>query len=265
MEIGTLIHLYYMKAHKIEIPNPCSEDWNEMTPQSYGRHCKSCNVVVRDFSKLSDTQIQYLLANSNGRICGQFREDQLNRAISVDRYRSAPDLLAVVLGMTVLLSAYPTYSSDLSYEAPRISLISMLNDDTTQVEKHQDYANIQFLIVSEETQEPIPFVKVILRGQNGEVYFRAESDFDGIVSFKLTPDQLDGAVSLQLRSYDYVDTLLNWDQSWVADGTYTIPLYNEIIMLRGDVEFVPMEKRKSERQQKREERRNKKTVGKIKF
>ena len=39
------------------IPNPCSEDWNTMTPDDNGRFCGSCQKVVIDFTTYSTHEI----------------------------------------------------------------------------------------------------------------------------------------------------------------------------------------------------------------
>ncbi|MGL5275622.1 hypothetical protein [Myroides sp.] len=36
--------------YRIEIPEPCHEDWNLMIPQEKGRHCTVCDKVVMDFT-----------------------------------------------------------------------------------------------------------------------------------------------------------------------------------------------------------------------
>lgn len=214
---------------------------------------------------MSDTQIHYVLSNSNTSVCGRFREDQLNRDFVVQRYRNAPDLLAVVLGMTVLLSAYPAYSNSPVYETPQISLINMLDEDTVKVSDDHDYVKIQFEIVSKEFQEPIPFAKVIVKGVDGEIYAGAESDFDGIASFKLTPDQLEGASILAVQSFDYGNEVFVWDANWKGDNRYKIELENQVILLKGDVYIEPIKDKKTERQQRREDRKQPKKMGKFKF
>ena len=66
-------------AYKISIPNPCHEDWNNMDPISEGRFCHACQHVLTDFTQLSRQEIaHYIQQNKNSRICGRFRNDQLD-------------------------------------------------------------------------------------------------------------------------------------------------------------------------------------------
>ena len=71
------------KYLKLEIPSPCSQNWNEMTPEKQGRFCSSCQKTVTDFTQMSDSQLlQFFKKNKEGG-CGRFREDQLSTEILI--------------------------------------------------------------------------------------------------------------------------------------------------------------------------------------
>lgn len=61
------------------IPEPCHEDWNNMTPEGRGRFCASCNKQVVDFSLMSDQQVLNYFKNATGNTCGRFANEQLER------------------------------------------------------------------------------------------------------------------------------------------------------------------------------------------
>lgn len=66
--------------YRISIPKPCLEDWNAMTPNEQGRFCMQCAKTVTDFTGMSTPEIQsYLLANSDKKVCGRFRGEQLEK------------------------------------------------------------------------------------------------------------------------------------------------------------------------------------------
>ena len=67
---------------KIQIPKPCRENWNEMTPQEQGRHCAKCDKVVQDFSQMRDDQIINKV-QSGGSTCGRFYNWQLQKDIQL--------------------------------------------------------------------------------------------------------------------------------------------------------------------------------------
>lgn len=65
--------------NKIYIPNPCSENWNEMSPEEKGRFCSVCSKCVIDFTEKNSQEIQEIIEEkSDDNICGRFYNHQLN-------------------------------------------------------------------------------------------------------------------------------------------------------------------------------------------
>ena len=65
---------------KINIPNPCNENWNNMSPVEKGKHCDSCSKTVVDFSEMDEKGIQqYFIqkATTKESICGHFKAEQV--------------------------------------------------------------------------------------------------------------------------------------------------------------------------------------------
>ena len=66
------------QKYKISIPEPCHENWEEMSPTENGRFCQSCTKNVIDFTGMSPIGIQeYFITNSKREVCGRFRNEQL--------------------------------------------------------------------------------------------------------------------------------------------------------------------------------------------
>jgi hypothetical protein len=67
---------------KISIPTPCHEDWNKMTPNEKGAFCGKCAKTVVDFTKKTATEIRdFLVEQSEKKICGRFMSDQLHKPV----------------------------------------------------------------------------------------------------------------------------------------------------------------------------------------
>ena len=63
----------------IYIPNPCSENWNEMNPEEKGRFCSVCSKCVIDFTEKNASEIQQIIGEkSDESVCGRFYNHQLN-------------------------------------------------------------------------------------------------------------------------------------------------------------------------------------------
>ncbi|SFE54678.1 hypothetical protein SAMN05518672_107167 [Chitinophaga sp. CF118] len=70
------------------IPEPCHEDWNNMLPENKGRHCLQCCKTVIDFTSWEATDIAaYLKANASQKVCGRFKEEQLNEPVEETIHR----------------------------------------------------------------------------------------------------------------------------------------------------------------------------------
>jgi hypothetical protein len=74
------------KTIEFSIPVPCHEKWNEMTPMEKGRFCASCQKNVVDFTTMSDQELIHFLKRRKQETCGRFREDQLDREMSIEAY-----------------------------------------------------------------------------------------------------------------------------------------------------------------------------------
>lgn len=74
------------KVH-LTIPEPCHENWNQMTPQDKGRFCGSCQKQVVDFTTMTDQQLIRFFTEKKeeGSVCGRFHNDQLQRDIITPR------------------------------------------------------------------------------------------------------------------------------------------------------------------------------------
>ena len=64
----------------VNVPKPCHASWEKMHFANDGRHCKACDQVVIDFSRMEDAEIIAWLREKKGeKVCGQFRSDQVKR------------------------------------------------------------------------------------------------------------------------------------------------------------------------------------------
>jgi hypothetical protein len=63
----------------VAIPEPCHENWQQMTPNEQGRHCLSCQKTVVDFTFMSDQEILDHISRASTNVCGRFTNDQLNK------------------------------------------------------------------------------------------------------------------------------------------------------------------------------------------
>lgn len=83
---------------QIQVPSPCNENWNQMTPSEKGRFCSLCAKTVVDFTLMSDAEIKsYLSVRKKDTVCGRFANSQLNRPLTYSKELSYSQKMVVVL------------------------------------------------------------------------------------------------------------------------------------------------------------------------
>jgi carboxypeptidase-like protein len=109
-----------MKENKylIKVDNPCSQDWNSMTPNNAGRFCSHCSKTVIDFEKMTDAEILKVISKSSNELCGRFNTNQLNREIapfeSVTHSRFQKIIAGFLLGISSAKAQQPSIKGDTS-------------------------------------------------------------------------------------------------------------------------------------------------------
>lgn len=121
--------------HKLTIPEPCTENWNKMTPNENGRFCLSCSKTVVDFTEMLADEVQhFFIQNQNQNICGRFKNSQLNtitiqipsRILNNQRYYHKMFLLALYITMgTTLFSC-----QDKNGNKQKIDKVEVIQDGT---------------------------------------------------------------------------------------------------------------------------------------
>ncbi len=93
----------------LSVPEPCSEDWNAMSETEKGRYCAVCDKTLVNFAEMSDEQIAKTIEDKKSKgekVCGHFRNDQLNRPLhTVLQYSRQYISLPVIASGAMLLSS----------------------------------------------------------------------------------------------------------------------------------------------------------------
>ena len=66
---------------KIQISNPCHEEWAGMQADTNGKFCSSCKKSVIDFTHFTDAELKRWFNQNPGNSCGRFKPEQLDRYI----------------------------------------------------------------------------------------------------------------------------------------------------------------------------------------
>lgn len=171
-----------MKKLQLTIPEPCHEDWNQMTPVQKGRFCSLCEKNVFDFTRSTDLQIIETY-NKNNSICGRFLSTQLDRELFYPKKKKSVWLATVFFGMITFwntkMSAQEKPKTEQT-ETPRV----VLGKPAYHPEKESNEITITGIV--SDAVGPIPGVNVIVKGSNNVV----NTDMKGLFKIKAKKDDI---------------------------------------------------------------------------
>jgi len=169
------------KSITVNIPEPCHEDWNKMTPKEQGRHCASCNKTVIDFTTKTDEQIIKTF-ETEGKLCGRFKTQQLNREIVLARKDRNNYLSIAASGLFAFLAL--GNQEIYAQRAPKTVQVDSLK--TPQVKGKITTSILKEKVVSGTVTTasdglPLPGATVLVKGTARG----AQTDFDGNYKLKV--------------------------------------------------------------------------------
>lgn len=195
------------------IPQPCHENWDNMTPEGKGRFCGSCSKQVVDFSLMSDQQVLNYFSSAESKVCGRFANDQLQRAFTPIKEQkkktwwiAAMMPLLFVFGKTnaqkkrnitlgtpamiipdkrpeIMGKIAPGIKPDTSLKANNITITEncfrTIGDTILTSVKTENVKELLFKgkIVDDENKEAISYASVNIKGTNKSVATDAEGNF----------------------------------------------------------------------------------------
>lgn len=175
---------------QITIPQPCSEDWNEMTPQEQGRFCDSCQRCVVDLTGFTDEELYRFLNERKGqKICGRLKSTQLNRRINIPHQpHSTLYKWVIAAGLALVFVASPEESTFAQTPMIQHNIPGIAPD---QPDKVADSIKISGIVV-DNNNDPVISALVIVR--SADIEKQVVTDFDGNYSVTMLPGTYELAV-----------------------------------------------------------------------
>lgn len=195
-------HTYRASSYcmKLTIPSPCSENWNNMTPQGRNKFCASCRKTIIDFSTLSDAAVIRYLQEQPQDVCGRFSNTQLERDLVQD-YRFPFKFSRIAAGMLGLLSLTGAIHAQHNPQRDESGKkIHLAPESKTAVNAQADgTVVIKGKITDRHTGEPLPFVMAGITGTS----INTISDIDGEYTLSIPADRMKAGIILQFRTVGY--------------------------------------------------------------
>lgn len=178
------------KAIQLNIPQPCHENWNAMSPKEQGRYCGSCQKTVVDFSVMTDKEIVDYFSKATHNVCGRFSGTQLNKDLPLIKKKKRFSfaylwnfLLATFLVTETNAQVKPPKKTITVKQDPRPATLmgkpAMLVGDTVIAEL-PDLAppkDITGTVTEEGTGWPMPWVTVMIKGTDKVTHTDSSGNF----------------------------------------------------------------------------------------
>ncbi|TXH28373.1 MAG: T9SS type A sorting domain-containing protein [Cyclobacteriaceae bacterium] len=186
-----------MQKLQLSIPEPCHENWQEMTPTQQGRFCKACAKEVIDFSMMTDTEVlNYFINLREEKVCGRALPSQLNRAIT---YPKEPKK-RLFWYWNYLLMCFLFFSKNSSVKAQGGVKPVVACTPVSEADKNGQYPAGSRVITGKVVDvdgNPVSFASVRIKGTNAAV----TADAKGAYSIRVMLD-----AALRIGAVGYKDS-----------------------------------------------------------
>ncbi len=203
-----------------------------MTPVQGGRHCNVCEKCIVDFTQSSDKEI-WKAYQKEGKICGQFRADQLNRLISTPKEKRMPMGIAAAAALSMSTPAMAQTS------AP--SMVEFPSTYQEQVNHYPQEVILKGRVYENETGEVVPFANVQLWSQ-GEMIYTGATDFEGYFGVQESIVAQHPVDAIAVNYLGYTEIRKSFDPPLTPQTfeqlTNDLAFDEEHMMLLGDVVIV---------------------------
>lgn len=170
---------------QLSIPQPCSENWDNMPPNERGRHCSNCNKTVIDFSLFTDKQLIDFFHKTKENICGRFTSFQLQRQmvyVEPQHHFLSKVLLGTALTLGFVGSANGNYNPN---QKPLVEQYMGIDNYKSQESlPHDTSKHISITVVDDSTGKALPFLTVELFKDNSLI-MDSYTDTSGIAELSV--------------------------------------------------------------------------------
>ncbi|PHS00765.1 MAG: hypothetical protein COA80_02720 [Leeuwenhoekiella sp.] len=212
---------------KLHIPEPCHEDWSQMSPREQGRFCASCAKEVIDFTALSCKQITEKVKSGKS-ICGRYRKDQLETTYFIPEKKPFKNLGIAAAFTSLLALCEPAMGQESEVKTEQKDQYDGRNDHLFVSNKDVFTFNVT---ITDPSDLPIPIVSVELV-DSGKTF---QTDFDGNVTIQLTADEYEKYRKIRCTyvGFETHELLLDKEQrNKTLKLTMTEALMGELVIIR---------------------------------
>ena len=234
------------KKIKLIIPNPCTQDWNEMTWGEQSKFCSNCQKSVIDFSNYTDRELIDYFTNTKDKTCGRISTHQLNRLIIATEPADSPLFKRLLFGAALAAGVASTAHSQNNLQ-PVSTLPSYVDANGNPIKEKPAVSDSTFEIrgrvIDSAGKQALSFVTVVVKYDTLQVG-GISTDANGKFQLSLTKDLLGKKLTIRTVYEGYHDGLMSFTFKKIPVKPVTIrmseiPGYEASHFIMGDVAVEP--------------------------
>ncbi len=215
---------------KLNIENPCHENWDNMLEEEKGKFCQACQKSVVDFSRMTNEQIIDFINSTNEKICGRIAKHQLNVPISNYRNVKTPFFNRYVAGFVLALGLY--YPATSQNTKPANEKVQTMGEISV---RNKPALNKPLLIrgrlIHEKTKKPIAGALVTIAGSDKTT----TSDKQGNYSIYVPVEFQNESLELVITKAGYETVYVNSIDRTKTEVNIVSKMTEEMEHLKGDI------------------------------
>lgn len=153
--------------YKIQVPEPCHENWNDMSPSERGRFCNACQKEVVDFTGFTNKELAQKFSQEDN-LCGRFLSNQLDTIVTSETSHNNKQL-GFLFGITSILSILSTPLNAKTKLKPlfqsHTNHQSIEKKNPSESTANEELVTIKGQVLDESTKEGISFCNVMIKGK----------------------------------------------------------------------------------------------------
>lgn len=210
------------QSYKLNIENPCGQDWDLMTQNHIGKYCSHCSKTVIDFTSLSDKEVLDIISQTSDKVCGRLTKEQIDRPFLYKQPMAFSKFYNLLTGIILLFTSEKAFANERN---PIYKIINQRKFIQLEEVKEEDFTRdtlkniVQGKVIDRDTKEVIPLAKVSIKGTDISI----NADIEG--KFKLhIPDLMTENIIIISSSIGYKST-----ETFINSAN--IAITNELLLL----------------------------------
>jgi hypothetical protein len=198
------------KSIRIQVPQPCHENWNHMNPAEQGRFCLSCSKTVVDFSLMSDKELLEYMAGAGSHVCGRFSGDQVNRDLlpppaRKHSWRYAWQLLLAGLLVTAKAGAQQAKKPGVTLAVHKDKPARPMIMGGIRMATVEETGFVEGVVLDSATRLPVAYAYLRIGATGKSV------SVDSSGRFRISKEDLDNTFALEISSVGYTTRKVTLD------------------------------------------------------